>query len=900
MATFNLRFYTLNPNGVFSNQTGQTRTWNGPETATGRATLTDNETGIQGLTLDDDSAGGETATATVTTPAGTSTNVNVDAEAVWTLRDNVTGQEFQVSMLQVEGGGASGYYTLSEIPLVAGRSYTTLAYDSNPNAAAGDIAFSYTDYEPEPNLVSGTGGDDTIDAAYTGDPQGDMVDGGFGTGQATGGNGDEIDAAAGNDIVNAGAGDDTVYGGGGNDTIDAGTGDDVVYGDTGAAPATPTNEVLDWTDQGGNNTNLAGGFTQDTGNMDVSVSFQNNGNNNPTYQVNSADPQYVAAGEPFDPNSSLFLYGNGNSDTSTTIVDFAAQQGSGMQDAVSDLSFRINDVDWGAGNHTDIITVMAYDLDGNAVPVTFTTGGGDTVSGNTITANQVAENPNSAGGSVRIDVAGPVSQITVSYANGQGGTQGIWVTDMHFTTIAQVAGDDSITGGAGNDSLFGEDGNDTLSGGDDNDVLDGGNGADALLGDAGDDTLTGGAGDDTLTGGAGADNLSGGTGMDFVSYAGSDAGVNIDLSTNSASGGHATGDTLAGGLDGIIGSDWNDTLTGYDAEGADWTNVIYGGFGNDLIDGRGANDSLYGEEGNDTLIGGAGADLLDGGAGDDVIYVGSGDTATGGAGNDTFLLDPANLGGGTITIDGSETGEPTGDTIDFAGLLDWEDVTYTNTDPGALSGTATLTDGTVVNFSNLEDVIICFASGTRILTPHGPRPVETLRPGDMVLTRDHGMQPIRWTGQRTVRGMGDFAPIRIKSGVMNNARDLWVSPQHRMLHTSSAANLYFDSPEVFLTAKHMVDGINITQESRDMVGYHHIMFDHHEVVFAEGAPSESFHPGAQGLRALSDASRADLFEKFPALRSDPDSYGDTARPCLRKFETRLLTTALTMPDQHAA
>ena len=245
--------------------------------------------------------------------------------------------------------------------------------------------------------------------------------------------------------------------------------------------------------------------------------------------------------------------------------------------------------------------------------------------------------------------------------------------------------------------------------------------------------------------------------MDFVDYSASGAGVSVDLSSGTLAGGDAANDTLSGGIDGIIGSAWNDTLTGYDGQGAGWTNVFYGGAGDDLIDGRGGDDLLYGGDGDDTIIGGTGADLIEGGAGDDLILVGSGDTVFGGAGNDTFVLDATALGGGTITIDGGETDEPGGDTLNFGGLLDWEDVVYNNTDPNALSGTATLSDGTVVTFSNMESVIICFTAGTRILTPHGPRPVEDLRPGDLVITRDNGPQPLRWTGRREVVGHGDFA-----------------------------------------------------------------------------------------------------------------------------------------------
>ncbi|MFN3209053.1 MAG: hypothetical protein ACE369_08640, partial [Roseovarius sp.] len=228
MATYTVNFYNFNPSGNIPTGTGSTFTWGGPGTAAGRATITDNETGIQEYTLDDDSAGGETATATVTLGNNTSVNTTVDAELVWTLRDTVTGQTFQVIQFDVENGAAAGLYTLSEVPLVAGRSYQVQAYDSNPNAAAGDIAFSAQDYTDQ--IVDGTDGDDTIDGSYTGDPQGDVADGGDGTG--TGLNADLIHAGAGNDSIDAGLANDTVYGGSGNDTILGGAGNDLIYGDS--------------------------------------------------------------------------------------------------------------------------------------------------------------------------------------------------------------------------------------------------------------------------------------------------------------------------------------------------------------------------------------------------------------------------------------------------------------------------------------------------------------------------------------------------------------------------------------------------------------------------------------------------------------------------------------------
>ncbi|MGR3518970.1 MAG: Hint domain-containing protein, partial [Roseovarius sp.] len=72
---------------------------------------------------------------------------------------------------------------------------------------------------------------------------------------------------------------------------------------------------------------------------------------------------------------------------------------------------------------------------------------------------------------------------------------------------------------------------------------------------------------------------------------------------------------------------------------------------------------------------------------------------------------------------------------------------------------------------------VSFTRGTRITMATGAqKPVETLQPGEMVLTRDDGAQPLRWIGQTTLRAIGDFAPVRIRAGALNNEGDLLVSP----------------------------------------------------------------------------------------------------------------------------
>lgn len=170
--------------------------------------------------------------------------------------------------------------------------------------------------------------------------------------------------------------------------------------------------------------------------------------------------------------------------------------------------------------------------------------------------------------------------------------------------VTPTSGSDSLTGSSGADTIDALGGNDTISG----------------LG--GNDSLIGNSGDDVLIGGAGADTLSGGTGTDTASYATSAAAVTVALTTGTASGGDAAGDSFLS-VENLIGSAYNDRLTGTTS-----SNLILGGGGNDTILGDSGNDTLDGEAGNDSIDGGSGNDLIYGGAGSDAMI--------GGAGTDTL------------------------------------------------------------------------------------------------------------------------------------------------------------------------------------------------------------------------------------------------------------------------
>lgn len=187
------------------------------------------------------------------------------------------------------------------------------------------------------------------------------------------------------------------------------------------------------------------------------------------------------------------------------------------------------------------------------------------------------------------------------------------------------------------------------------------------------------------------------------------------------------------------------------------------------------------------------------------------------------------------------------------------------------------------------DFVPCFAAGTLIRTDCGSRPVESLRAGDRVWTRDAGYQPLRWTGARVVEGRGALAPVRFVTQAIGNRRPLVVSPQHRMLLSGWRAELFLGEPEVLIAALHLVNGETIHRVPMDRVSYHHILFDRHHLVESEGILSESFFPGAE-VRRNDRALWAELVSLFPELEHGMHAPPfDLARPEARGIEGRLIT-----------
>jgi hypothetical protein len=191
--------------------------------------------------------------------------------------------------------------------------------------------------------------------------------------------------------------------------------------------------------------------------------------------------------------------------------------------------------------------------------------------------------------------------------------------------------------------------------------------------------------------------------------------------------------------------------------------------------------------------------------------------------------------------------------------------------------------------------VICFAADALIATPDGPRPIDALNAEDLILTRD---EPVVWVGKtglssQDLRRRPDLRPIRIRAGALGGDKpgeDLLVSPHHRILLSNAKADTraLFNTDEVLVAAADMVDGRHIAVDAAiSGVAYVHLLLERHQVIFANGVASESFHPAFAAEQALT-RHRAALMAVMPDIVENPEGFGPTARRCLSKAETALL------------
>ncbi|UUV05932.1 Hint domain-containing protein [Ruegeria sp. YS9] len=265
---------------------------------------------------------------------------------------------------------------------------------------------------------------------------------------------------------------------------------------------------------------------------------------------------------------------------------------------------------------------------------------------------------------------------------------------------------------------------------------------------------------------------------------------------------------------------------------------------------------------------------------DNLIDAPSGDTVNG---QDVTNSWP----GDTVTINVSGVGNVTYTGTTFY-LADGSRV-FTPTDnqvlqPGTLVSTTFVNTSGPLNVGNLGPP--CFTAGTMIATPEGERAVEDLKAGDLVITVDHGPQPLIWIGSTTVAAEGKLAPIRFDAGVFGLDRPLLVSPQHRMLIEDWQASYLFGHTEALVPAHTLVNDDTVTRVEGGEVEYFHLLFKQHEIVIANGAKSESYYPG-HALSASDRETQSEVLHLFPELTGlDPMSL-KTARPIVHPREARV-------------
>lgn len=722
-------------------------------------------------------------------------------------------------------------------------------------------------------LVSGSSGDDIIDDAYTGDPEGDLVDG-------ADGDNDTIDALGGDDSISAGEGADTVYGGAGADTIDGGAGDDVIYGGGTASEIqftfvnqTGSDNPFDGLDAGTWSMPTLADLDGD-GDLDL-LSGANDGNlyysenigtaTAPTYSSFDTNPFGLSDIGAVSSPKFVDIDNDGDMDlfvgTNEGSIEFFENTGTESEPSyaapISD-PFGLTDI----GSETTI-DFADIDADGDL----------DAFVGNVDGRIRYYENTGDAEDPVfaspvidpfGLGDIGSYASVTLSDSDGDGDLDALLADEAglirHYTNdgtvenpnfvdpvdnpfgytdlngespqLVDVDGDgdlDMVTGGSDGEILYYENITPIIADGDD--IINGGSGADTIDGGDGSDTLDGGADNDTILISTGDDTIDGGSGTDTY-----------DASTGSGSDGETIQVSISG--------------TGVDSGSGTVVKTV-----------DGTTDTLTSIE---QIV--AGEDSAEA---DEIVITGLVDymQVSGLADSSVGVFTPSWGISGPISFGGP--GEPT--------LSDIMSFSY---DPGTgvvhPVGTFLITSGdesgtvgdiTFQNFETIEFSTVCFAPGTMIKTPAGPRAVENLEAGDSVCTLDGGDQKVRWVhvDENAIEG-GDDYPILINAGTLGFGRpetDLIVSPQHRIL-VGEAGQLvsYFERP-FLVPAKALIGLPGIRQmRGKKAIRWWHFACDGHEIITANGAHAETLLVGKMVLNGLSWPERFELHRLFGTMEGN--------------------------------
>ncbi|MDF0602325.1 Hint domain-containing protein [Psychromarinibacter sp. C21-152] len=182
-----------------------------------------------------------------------------------------------------------------------------------------------------------------------------------------------------------------------------------------------------------------------------------------------------------------------------------------------------------------------------------------------------------------------------------------------------------------------------------------------------------------------------------------------------------------------------------------------------------------------------------------------------------------------------------------------------------------------------------FLSGSWVETAAGARPVEQLRPGDLVVTAERGLQPVRHAVARDVPAVGEFRPVRLRAPYFGLRTDLNLAPHHRVMIDGSDAEYLFGVDTVLVEARHLgpMTGRPSDPEAQ-VVRYHQIVLDGHACLMVAGTWAESLYLGQLARRPARHASSVLAHVPAEAI----PVHEEIAGPLLKPFEAMVLVSNL--------
>ncbi|MCP5087509.1 MAG: hypothetical protein GY952_11980 [Rhodobacteraceae bacterium] len=170
-----------------------------------------------------------------------------------------------------------------------------------------------------------------------------------------------------------------------------------------------------------------------------------------------------------------------------------------------------------------------------------------------------------------------------------------------------------------------------------------------------------------------------------------------------------------------------------------------------------------------------------------------------------------------------------------------------------------------------------FAENTLIMTSRGEVPVQSVSARDKILTRDHGLQLVRWVGKTTRHIQPGNEPIVFAKATINNSQDLTLCPNQRVVLRGVDALMVAGDPEALVHAHRFVDGHRVRLSELETISYYRILTNQHDLIYANAAAVESYLPTPKNFAMLTQRDQQVLGQIFPSLLKPDFNFGPAVR-----------------------